>query len=439
MTATKMVDQDMSPGLLKVARRAQRDPEQKLRSLAHLLDEGALQRAFGRIRKDAAVGVDGVSKAAYGEALEANIAALHQRMKARRYRHQPIRRVMIPKGQGKQRPIGISTIEDKIVQGALAELLGVVYEPVFADVSYGFRPKRRAHDALAVLNQVLYRGEASWILEADIEGYFDSIDRKMLMEMLRERIADESLMRLIGKCLHVGVLDGETYTTPGEGTAQGSILSPLLGNVYLHHVLDTWFEDEVKPRLRGKATLVRYADDFVIAFERKDDAQRVMAVIHKRFERYGLSLHPDKTRLVPFVRPPGGSKGKGSGTFDFVGFTAYWRRSRKGVWVPGFKTRKAKLRSAIQRFTAWCRRHRHDPVKEQHAALCRRLQGHYNYYGVNGNLRRLLSVRYQTLRAWFKWLNRRSQKRSKTWAQYGQMLQRLPLPAPNVRVQLWHP
>jgi len=436
MTATKMAG-NMSPGLSKVASRAQRDPEERLRSLAHLLDEEALARAFGRIRKGAAVGVDGVSKAAYGEKLEANIRQLHGRMKAKRYRHQPIRRVRIPKGQGKTRPIGISTVEDKIVEGALTELLEVLYEPSFSDSSYGFRRNRRAHDALAVLNRVLYRGEVAWILEADIQDFFGSIDRKKLKEMLRERIADESLMRLIGKCLHVGVLDGEQYTTLDEGTVQGSVLSPMLGNVYLHHVLDVWFEREVQPRLRGRATLIRYADDFVIALERQDDAQRVMAVIGQRFARYGLTLHPDKTRLVPFAKPPRGGKGKGPGSFDFLGFTVLWRRSRKGNWVPGFKTRTAKLQSALGRIAEWCRRHRHLSVKQQHAALSSRLTGHFNYYGMNGNVRSIKRMRYRTIRYWWKWLNRRSQKRSKTWAQMEAMLQNMPLPRAIVRVQLW--
>jgi len=437
MSATTRVEETMSPGLLKVARRAQRNPEERLCSLAHLLDEDALGRAFGRIRKSAAEGIDGIDKATYGEALEANIRQLHQRMKAKRYRHQPILRVLIPKGQGKTRPIGISTVEDKIVQGALTELLTVIYEPVFSDASYGFRPRRRAHDALATLDRALCRGEASWILEADIQDFFDSINRKKLMEMLRERIADESLMRLIGKCLHVGVLDREQYTTPDEGTAQGSVLSPMLGNVYLHHALDAWFEREVRPRLRGRATLIRYADDFVIGFERQDDAQRVMAVIGRRFARYGLTLHPDKTRLVPFARPPRGTKGSGPGTFDFLGFTVYWRRSLKGNWVPRFKTRKAKLRSAMARIAEHCRSHRHDPVTQQHAALSRRLRGHFNYYGVNGNHRSLERVRYVAVRVWWKWLNRRSQKRSKTWEQMMAMLRKMPLPPATIRVQLW--
>lgn len=437
MTATTRVE-SMSSGLAKVARRAQRDPEERLWSLAHLLDEDALKRAYRRIRSDAAVGVDGVTKQWYGEALEVNIQRLHRRMRAKKYRHQPIRRVMIPKGKGRMRPIGISTIEDKIVQGALTELLGVIYEPVFRDCSYGFRPNRRAHDALAALDRVLYRGEASWILEADIQDFFDSIDRKMLMEMLRERIADESMMRLIGKCLHVGVLDGHhELTVPEEGTAQGSVISPMLGNIYLHHVLDAWFERDVQPRLRGRATLVRYADDFVIAFEHEDDAQRVREVIEQRFARYGLTLHADKTRLLPFNKPPRGGKGKGLETFDFLGFTVYWRRSRKGNWVPGFKTRKAKLRDAIARIAEWCRRHRHDPVKQQHAALSRRLNGHFNYYGVNGNMAGIRRMRFVAIRCWWKWLNRRSQKKSKTWAQMKAMLQNMPLPHATIRAQLW--
>lgn len=260
MTATQIA-QDMSPKLLEVMERAKRSPQMRFSTLAHLIDEEALKRVYHRIRKDAAVGVDGVTKAHYGEALERNVADLHGRMKAMRYRHQPVLRVHIPKEQGKTRPIGISSVEDKIVQGAVRDVLEAVYEPIFSDRSYGFRPGRSPHDALRTLDQVLNAGEARWILEADIESFFDSIDRKMLMEMLQERVADSSLLRLVGKCLHVGILDGEEYSEPTEGTAQGSSLSPLLGNIYLHHVLDQWFERDVLPRMKGKAHLIRYADD----------------------------------------------------------------------------------------------------------------------------------------------------------------------------------
>jgi len=384
--ADASISGDMSPELLKVAERAKREPGGVFHSLAHLLDVSALERSYYRVRKDAAVGVDGMTKEHYGQELGPRLKDLHERMVTKRYRHQPIRCVHIPKEKGKTRPIGISAFEDKVVQGAVREVLEAVYEQDFLDCSYGFRPRRSAHDALRALNRAVYQGEVNWMLEADIQSYFDSIDRTMLMEMLSLRVADGSLLRLVGKCLHVGVLDGEEYTSPDQGTAQGSVLSPLLGNIYLHYVLDLWFEREVRPRLGGKALLVRYADDFVIGFERKEDAERVMAVLGKRMGRYGLTLHPDKTRLVDFRRPSTDqTSGKGPSTIDFLGFTLYWRRTLRGRWEMWCKTRRARMRRSVKAVYDWCRRHRHLPVKAQHAALVRRVNGHFNYFGVNGN------------------------------------------------------
>ena len=253
--------QNMSTGLLKVMERTRKNPDGKMRSLAHHIDMETLGRAYHRIRKDAAVGVDSITKEEYGINLEENLEELHARLKGMRYRHQPIRRVHIPKGGGRTRPIGISATEDKIVQGALRELLEAIYEQDFMDCSYGFRPGRSAHDALKALNRSIRYGEANWIVSADIEAFFDNVDRPMLREVLGERIDDKSLMRLIGKCLRVGVLDGAEFSVPKEGTAQGSVLSPLLGNIYLHHAIDRWFEEEVKPRMHGRSCLVRYADD----------------------------------------------------------------------------------------------------------------------------------------------------------------------------------
>ena len=238
---------------------------------------------------------------------------------------------------------------NKLVQGAVREVLEAIYEQDFLDCSHGFRPKRSAHDAIRALDRIAHRGKVGWILEADISSFFDSLDRAKLKELLQIRVADGSLLRLIGKCLHVGVLDGAEYAEPDSGTAQGSVLSPLLGNVYLHYVLDLWFEREVKPRLRGEAHLVRYADDFVITFERQNDAERVMDVLGKRMGRFGLTLHPDKTRLLPFRRPPAGQTGgKGPATFDFLGFTLHWRRARSGRWGMMCKTRSARLRQRDQ-------------------------------------------------------------------------------------------
>lgn len=428
----------MSPGLLKVMERAKRDPQAQLRGLARFIDEAALTRAFDALRKNAAVGVDGITREEYGQELASNIRDLHERLKAGRYRHQSIRRVHIPKEKGKTRPLGISSIEDKIVQQALREVLEAIYEQDFLSCSYGYRPGRSAHDALHALDRAAMRGEMNWVLEADVKSFFDSLDRSKLKEMLRQRVADESLIRLVGKCLQAGVLDGEEYSEPESGVVQGSILSPLLGNVYLHCVLDLWFERDVLPRLRGKAHLVRYCDDFVIGFEREDDARRVMAVLGQRLERFGLTLHPDKTRLLPFQRPLKGTrKCKGLATFDFLGFTLHWRRNRKGGWVLGFNTRKAKLRRVIVTLADWCRRHRHWPVKEQQAALTRRLQGHFNYFGVNGNLESLMKVQWAVKRAWYKWLRRRSNRKRLSWQRFSDIYRMFPLPEPRIRVRIW--
>ncbi len=334
---------------------------------------------------------------------------------------------------------GISAIEDKIVQGALNEILGAIYEQDFMDCSHGFRPGRKPHDALRAMNQAVRRGEGNVILEADIRSFFDSIDRSMLREMLQDRIADKSFMRLVGKCLHVGVLEGETFTRPDEGTVQGSILSPILGNIYLHNVLDKWFEKEVKPRLKGKSNLIRYCDDFLICFERMEDAEKVMAVLGKRLLRYNLELHPEKTRLIEFQRPSSEQKGgKGLGSFDFLGLTVYWRRNFKGPgWHISWKTRKARLSRAKKAINDFCRSHRHEPVSVQHKALVSRLRGHFNYFGVNDNVHSLSVLRKEAIHIWHKWLNRRSQRAIKNWESFKDLLKAFPLPEPKVYADLW--
>jgi RNA-directed DNA polymerase len=427
----------MSPKLLELAELARKDPQLRLRALAHLIDETALARAFQGLRRDAAVGVDGTTRDRYAENLSRNIRQLHERMKSQRYRHQPIRRVLIPKANGKKRPLGISCTEDKIVQAALTEVLTVVYEPVFRDCSYGFRPGRNAHDAVRALHAVTNAGEVGWILEADIEAFFDNIQRDLLMDMLRERIDDESLLRLVGKCLHVGVFDGENITETEEGTVQGSVLSPLLGNVYLHHVLDQWFEREVQPRLKKPAKLIRYADDFVIGFASQEDAERVMQVLFLRLQKHGLRLNPDKTRLVPFRRPNDGTGSDGPGTFDFLGFTWMWARGTNGRWSVRIETRAGRMRSAIAAITEWCRRNRHRPVREQHLGLKRRLQGHFNYFAVSGNSRKVWELRFWATRLWHKWLTRRSQRSRMTWDRFQVLLIAMPLPKPRTKPLLW--
>lgn len=429
---------DMSTGLQKVAERAKREPDAKFHSLAHLIDVDLLRGAFARLRKEAAVGVDGITKEQFGQELEKNLLDLHGRMKAKKYRHQSIRRVHIPKETGKSRPIGISTTEDKVVQNALRAVLEAIYEQDFLPCSFGFRPGCSAHDAVRALTRAVDVGEANFILEIDIASFFDSLDRAQLVEMLQKRVVDGSILRLIGKCLHVGVLDGEEFSTPDEGTVQGSTLSPLLGNVYLHHVLDLWFAEQVKPHLRGKAVLVRYADDGVFGFERQDDAEGVRAMLEERLAQFGLSLNLEKTRLLDFRQPRksrGG--GKGPSTFDFLGFTWYWKRTRRGDWSMACKTRCARQTRAIRNVYDWCRRHRHLSVPEQHAALMKRVRGHFNYFGVSGNIRCLQAVARHVRRAWHKWLNRRSQRARLTWERFEDLLRDFPLPTPRIVVRIW--
>jgi len=427
----------MSPGLVRVTEAARNNPGGLL-SLAHHIDVAALRRSYTRVRNNAAVGVDGVTKEQYGEALEENLQDLHQRLKSQRYRHQPIRRVLIDKEGGKKRPIGISALEDKLVQDSLRELLEAIYEQDFLDCSYGFRPGRSAHEALRSLNGAVHRGEVNVVLEADIVSFFDRIDRERLKELLARRLADKSLMRLIGKCLHVGVLDEGVVTTPETGTVQGSTLSPLLANVYLHYALDLWFELEIKPQLKGKAILVRYCDDFVMGFELGEDAEQVNQLLSNRFAAYGLELHPEKTRMVDFRRPPTRQHGgKGPGTFDLLGFTHYWKRSRRGNWHMAVKTRRARLKRAIGSIYDWCRRHRHESIPAQHAALKRKLTGHFNYFGVRGNSRSIGVVAFFARRAWFKWLRRRSQRSRLTWKRFNDLLRDFPLSTPPVTKSLW--
>lgn len=437
MPVAKMTEH-MSPQLLKVAERAARDPQARFFSLAHLIDEVALVGAFERLRKNVAVGVDGVTVEAYEERLAENVSSLHERLKSGRYRHQPIRRVHIPKERGKTRPIGIACVEDKIVQRAVTEVLQAIYEQDFLDCSFGFRPGRSAHDALRVLGKAAFDREANWILEVDIQSFFDSVDRSALMEMLRERVADESFLRLVGKCLHVGVLDGADFSTPDTGTTQGSILSPLLGNLYLHCVLDRWFEKEVKPRIAGRVRLLRYADDFLFLFRRPGDAERVQCVLEKRLARFGLKVSPEKTRVLSFWRPKDWTRSsKGPGTFDFLGFTHYWARTRTGPWAPRQKTRKARLRRTITSVSDWCRRHRHDSMKEQHAGLVQRLSGHYGYFAVNGNTRSIWAVHYHAQQAWYRALRRRGDRRKITWERFRLLLKDYPLPERKITVRIW--
>ncbi len=417
----------ISTKLARIAELAKRAPDMAFTTLAHYIDLDWLREAYHRTRKDGAVGVDGQTASEYAVDLEANLESLLQRAKSGSYRAPPVRRVWIPKADGKQlRPIGIPTFEDKVLQRAVAMVLEAVYEQDFLDCSYGFRPKRSAHKALDALWRQLMGVSGGWLIELDIQDFFGSLDHGKLRQILRQRIRDGVLLRLIGKWLHAGVMEGGNVTRPKAGTPQGGVVSPILANVFLHEVLDRWFFQDVIPRMRGKAHLVRYADDAVMVFECEEDAKRVMAVLSKRFAKYGLTLHPGKTRMIPFGRPLHHAREHPKG-FSFLGFMHYWGRSLRGNWVVKRKTASDRFTRALRRIAQWCRRYRHLPVKVQWQMLVRKVRGHYAYYGITGNARALNQFRFQVEHVWGKWLSRRS-SRGMTWERFTRLLRRYPLP-----------
>jgi len=435
MPRTQSLNQDISTKRRRIADLARRKPELVFTALAHHMDLAWMREAYRRTRKDGAAGVDRQTASQFAENLEENLQGLLDAAKSGSYRAPPVRRAYIPKADGSRRPIGIPTFADKVLQRAVVMLLEPIYEQDFLPCSFGFRPGRSAH-ALDALGHAAWDLRGGWAVEIDIEGFFDAIVPHELRKMLDQRMRDGVVSRLIGKWLKAGVLEGGRHERPELGTPQGGVLSPLLANIYLHEVLDQWFEEVVKPRLRGKGVLVRYADDAVLLFEHEEDARRVLAVLHKRFGKYGLKLHPEKTRLVGFQRPPHSRTPKGSsrpGTFRFLGFTHYWGRSRRGYWTVKRKTAPDRFSRAMVAIKQWCRRNRHRPVREQWKMLCQKLRGHNGYYGITGNSAALGRFRYEVGKAWRKWLGRRSNRATISWDRWNRIQERYPLPSPRVR------
>lgn len=421
-----------------VAERARQAPDMAFTTLAHLLDLEWLREAYRGTRKDGAPGVDGQDADDYERNLEGNLRSLLNRAKSGTYQAPPVRRVYIPKGSDPSatRPIGIPTLEDKVLQRAVLMLLEPIYEQDFHVSSYGFRPGRSAHQALDRLKATLEGWHGGWVLEIDIERFFDTLDHDHLRTMLHRRVRDGVLLRLIGKWLNAGVFEAGAVTHPELGSPQGGVISPLLSNVYLHEVLDRWFEEQVKPRLRGRAQLIRYADDAVLVFSDEQDARRVKDVLPKRFGRYGLTLHPKKTRLLPFSppspTPPSGGDSSGvSESFDLLGFTHVWKRSRFQRWMVGRRTSRSRLSRALGRIRDWCREHRHEPVREQHTMLSQKVRGHYAYFGLRGNSEGIARFSREVQRIWHKWLSRRGSGWI-TWERFRAWLTRFPLPPPRI-------
>lgn len=419
----------------RIAKLAREDRERSFLSLAHYIDVYWLHEAFARTRRDGAPGVDGQTWADYAKDLGSNLRSLLDRFKSGRYKAPPVRRTHIPKGGDRRstRPIGIPTLEDKVLQRAVLMVLESVYEEDFLDCSYGYRPERSAHQALQALWQGLMEMGGGWVLEVDVENFFEELDRPQLRGFLDGRVRDGVIRRTMDKWLKAGVMEKGIVSHPETGTPQGGVISPILANLYLHEVVDRWFQETVKPRLRGRAFLIRFADDMLLVFANERDARRVAKVLPKRFERFGLRLHPEKTRLLHFQRPRGQARPpRGPKTFEFLGFTHHWGRSRRGSWVVKRRTAARRLSRALGEVRLWCRRYRHRNVGWQQLMLTRKLRGHYAYYGISGNFRALDAFYRQVHRIWRKWLNRRSQKAGMIWERFNRLLVRYPLARPRI-------
>ena len=423
-----------------IADRARREPQARMRNLYGLLDEANLRLCYEGLRTSAAPGVDRVTVRMYGEQLDENLKDLVGRLKRKSYRAKLVRRKHIPKGDGKTRPLGIPAVEDKLLQLCVTKILTAIYETEFLDQSWGYRPGRGAQQASQVLAGRLAIGRYHWVLDADLKSYFDTIDHDWLIRMLELRVADRALIQLIRKWLKAGILeeDGKVID-PQTGTPQGGILSPLLANVYLHYALDLWFEKHVRRRLRGQAMLLRYADDFVCAFEHEDEALTFRERLEARMEKFALTLSPEKTHLVRFNRSDPENK---NGSFDFLSFRYHWETTRKGKRKVQRMTSPEKRQNSEASMRAWIKANRHENVKTLLGRLKLKLTGYWNYYGINGNMKSLNKFWREVQRSLYQWLNRRSQRRSYRWEQLDALLKRHGLNGPRLQAnqrQLWLP
>ena len=415
--------------LVKIRMLAESDPEMVFTSLAHRIDLHLLKKSFLQVRRSEAAGVDKITAKKYAENLDENLYKLFQRLRRGQYVATPVKRIWIDKEGGKKRPIGIPALEDKIVQSAVSTILNVVFDVNFYDFSHAFRKGHSQHMAIHELRESCRNLNIGWIVSADITGLFDNIDHGHLREFVKRRINDGGILRLIGKWLNAGVMEEGTLSYPGKGTPQGGVISPVLSNIFLHYVLDDWFVKEVMPRMKGKCFIIRWADDFIIGCELESDTARIMDVLPKRFSRYGLTLHPTKTRVIMFRKPTSKANRKGKGTFDFLGFTFYWGRSLKGYWVIKKKTAGKRVNRFLKTLWRWCKTNRHDPMDGQYATLCSKLRGFYQYYGVRSNFKALEVVFEYAEKAWRYWLSRRSHKGK---VLFEELRKAYPLPLPRI-------
>jgi len=430
-------ENNMTKKLASIARIAKQDKNVRFTSLMHLLNKENLTICFKMLNKNAASGIDEMTVKAYEENLDANLDDLVNRLKDKWYKPKPVRRVYIPKpGKEELRPLGIPAVEDKIVQMALKWVLQAIYEQDFLDCSHGFRPDRSCHDAIKQLNEAVMKHPVNYVVEVDIRKFFDTVDHIKLLELLQRRIADTNIIWLVRKFLKAGIMEAGEYQASDEGTPQGGIVSPMLANIYLHYVLDVWFEEVFQTRAKGYTRLIRFCDDFVMACESKHDADRFLVELERRLAEFNLEISKEKTKSIKFGRQvwtQAQRDGSKVATFDFLGFTHYCGKSRKGWFVMGHKTSKRSLNAKLKSNKDWLRSIRcMVPLKELWPIIRAKLIGHYNHFGINGNMRCLAQYFHCMKSMVFKWINRRSQKKSMNWEQFIKYLDWNPLPKPRI-------
>ena len=421
---------DTATKLKRISQLSERDQSVRVKTLMHLYNEESLTACFHELDGKKAVGPDGIRKEEYARDLSRNIIDLVERMKRMAYRPGPVRQVLIPKEgkPGATRPLGISDIEDKIVQSMTRKILEGIYEPLFLSCSYGFRPGRGPHDAVGDLQDYLYKGKVATVIDVDLANYFGTIDHRMLEDLLREKIADERFLRYVVRMFKAGVLADGELTISDEGVPQGSICSPILANLFAHHVIDLWLEETVKAHCRDKVAVFRYADDLVICCNSADDARRVMAALDKRLNKFKLRMNAEKTKLIPFSKSAQ-KAGKQQGTFDYLGFSFHWGTSARGYPIPKVKTSCKRMRSKLKRVSEWARQVRSSRrLRDIWTSFQRKLRGHLSYYAIEHNYHAASKFVTEAVRIVFKWLNRRSQRRSFSWDKFNQFMQQFPLP-----------
>ena len=438
---TKLVSKTQK-AIQVIALKAKEDSECKFTSLVHLLTEDFLEECFSELKRGKSPGIDGVTVNKYEEQLDENLADLVVRLKAKQYKPQPVLRVYIPKPNGDKRPLGIPAVEDKIVQMALKKILEAIFEQDFIDTSYGFRPNRSCHDALKKLDNIIMTGPVNFVVDMDISKFFDTVDHKQLMECLKQRVVDSNLLQLISRFLKSGIMEEGVYCDTDQGTPQGGVLSPVLANVYLHYALDLWFETEVIPQLTGYAQIIRYADDFVVCFENENEAKVFGVALRQRMGEFGLTISEEKSKIIEFGRcacQRVGKYGRKCETFDFLGFTHFCDKTRKGKFKLGRKTSRKKFTQKMNDMNIWFKHIRNRvELKEWWKVIGLKLLGHYRYYGMSGNMRMLRNFHHQIVRLAFKWVNRRSQRKSYNWDQFSRFIHFNPLPKPKIYHSLYN-